>query len=76
MMRYPSISKKQTLYFVSLFPFQSHRVKSEVLKLVNTKTDNNFDFNDLMSKLFWSKNINARAGYFHLRTLLQRNNSI
>jgi hypothetical protein len=76
MMRYPNLTQKQTFYFVSLFPSQSTKVKMEVLKLVNTKTDKTFDFNELMRKLFWSKNINARAGYFHLRTLLQRNNSI
>lgn len=76
MLRYPQLNKKTTLYFLSLFPKQSTKVKSVVLQQINTMTEKNFDFNDLMNKLFWSKNINARAGYFHFRTLLQRNNHI
>jgi hypothetical protein len=76
MQRYPELTKKQTFYFISLFPNQSSRVKSAVLTIVNSISDKSYSFNDLMNKLFWSKNINARAGYFHFRTLLQRNNSI
>jgi|APGre2960657373_1045057.scaffolds.fasta_scaffold01165_10 hypothetical protein len=76
MQRYPELTKKQTFYFISLFPTQSNRVKSAVLTIVNSISDKSYSFNDLMNKLFWSKNINARAGYFHFRTLLQRNNSI
>jgi hypothetical protein len=76
MQRYPELTKKQTFYFVSLFPKQSNRVKSAVITIVNSLSDKSYSFNDLMNKLFWSKNINARAGYFHFRTLLQRNNSI
>jgi len=76
MNRFPEFNKKTTLYFVSLFPKQSGKVKSVVLQHINSMGDNNFNFNDLMRKLFWSKNINARAGYFHFRTLLQRNNNI
>ena len=76
MQRYPELNKKTTLYFVSLFPKQSVKVKSVVLQHINAMTERNFNFNDLMNKLFWSKNINARAGYFHFRTLLQRNNNI
>ena len=76
MQRYPELTKKQTFYFISLFPKQSYRVKSAVITIVNSLSDKSYSFNDLMNKLFWSKNINARAGYFHFRTLLQRNNSI
>lgn len=76
MQRYPEMTKKQTFYFISLFPKQSGRVKSAVLTIVNAMPDNSYSFNELMNKLFWSKNINARTGYFHFRTLLQRNNSI
>jgi len=76
MQRYPELTKKQTFYFISLFPKQSNRVKSAVITIVNSLSDKSYSFNDLMNKLFWSKNINARAGYFHFRTLLQRNNSI
>ncbi len=70
---YPALSKRQTYYFMSKIPLQSRRVYEAVKRIVDPMPENGFDFADLMNTLFFSKDILMRTGYFHLKTLTDKN---
>jgi hypothetical protein len=72
--RFPKLSKKQVYYYIAMFPMQSAIVTNKVRSILNPMAENSFDFSVFMNKLFWSKDIHVRAGYFHIKTLLEKNN--
>lgn len=71
--QYPTLSKRQTYYFMNKIPMQSRRVYEAVKKIVDPMPENKFDFTELMNTLFFSKDILLRTGYFHLKTLTEQN---
>ena len=75
-MRFLKLTKKQAYYYISMFPYQSAIVTEKVKRILNPMNEKNFDFAVFMNKLFWSKDIHVRAGYFHIKTLLEKNNTL
>jgi hypothetical protein len=71
--RYPNLSKRQVYYFMSKIPLQSRRVYDAVKRIVDPMPETHFDFSELMNTLFFSKDILMRTGYFHLKTLTDKN---
>jgi hypothetical protein len=73
---FPDLTKKQAFYLTTLIPLQSPKIISALRKELNKVHDSKFNFNDFMSRLFWSKDILKRTGYYHLKTALEKNKNI
>lgn len=72
----PNLPKGAVYHLINQFPEQSARIKKAVRGDLDKMGDKNFDFNKFMNKLFWSKDILRRTGYYHFKTLLQINKMI
>jgi hypothetical protein len=73
---FPRLTKKQAFYLTTTFPHQSPKVISAVRQELNKTHESKFDFNEFMGKLFWSKDILKRTGYYHMKTALEKNKTI
>ena len=69
--KFPDLPKGTVYTMLTHFPKQSGGVTSAVRKeLDNWKGE--WDFNALMTKLFWSKDILKRTGYYHLNIQVKK----
>lgn len=71
--KFPNLPKGVVYNLIKQFPKQSARISNAVKGDLDKFADKNFDFNQFMNKLFWSKDILRRTGYYHFKTLLQIN---
>lgn len=73
--RFPDLPKGAVYIMLTHFPKQSGRIASAVRKDLD-KWKGDWDFNAFMGKLFWSKDILKRTGYYHLNSQITKTYTI